>query len=72
MLREYLCRMKRLLVIIGLFTATFGNGQTSCNMEEFIKRYEDISVEVYMDGPHIAIGYGHHIRFTEMEWVREV
>lgn len=70
--REYLCRMKTLLVIIGLLTSTFSYGQISRDMEEFIKHHEGLSIEVYMDGPHIAVGYGHHIRFTEMEWVRDL
>lgn len=41
-------------------------------MERLIKQFEGLSTEVYMDGQHIAVGYGHHIRFTEMEWVRDL
>lgn len=41
-------------------------------MQAIIKEHEGLSTEVYMDGKHIAVGYGHHIRYTEMEWVRDL
>ena len=45
--------MKLLCIIVGLFIVTFCKGQISCAMEEFIKRNEGLSVEVYMDVPYI-------------------
>ena len=64
--------MKVLLIFIGLCIACICRGQVSAEMENFIKNHEGLSLEVYMDGPRIAVGYGHHIRYTEMEWVRDL
>lgn len=58
--------------MIGLCIACLCQAQVSIEMEELIKNHEGLSLEVYMDGPSIAVGYGHHIRYTEMEWVRDL
>ena len=49
--------MKLLCIIVGLFAVTFCKGQISHAMEEFIKRNEGLSVEVYIDGSHIVVSY---------------
>ena len=64
--------MKGLLIMIYLCIACLCQAQVSIEMEELIKNHEGLSLEVYMDGPSIAVGYGHHIRYTEMEWVRDL
>ena len=64
--------MRGICLWIGILTASACYGQISTDMENFIKHHEGLSTEVYMDGPHLAVGYGHHIRFTEMEWVRDL
>ena len=64
--------MKGLLILIGLFVVCLCRAQISMEMEELIKKHEGLSLEVYMDGPCIAVGYGHHIRFTEMEEIRDL
>ena len=63
----------KVLIFIGLFFLPLvSHAQISREMEEVIKRCEGLSTEVYMDGNRIAVGYGHHIRYTEMEWVRDL
>lgn len=68
----YLCEMKLLFFIIGLCMTIVCQGQISQEMQELIKKHEGLSTEVYMDGKNIAVGYGHHIRYTEMDWVRDL
>ena len=61
-----------MIFIIGLCIVSVCRGQISQEMQAIIKEHEGLSTEVYMDGKHIAVGYGHHIRYTEMEWVRDL
>ena len=61
-----------MIFIIGLCIVSVCRGQISQEMQAIIKEPEGLSTEVYMDGKHIAVGYGHHIRYTEMEWVRDL
>ena len=61
-----------MIFIIGLCVVSVCRGQISQEMQAIIKEHEGLSTEVYMDGKHIAVGYGHHIRYTEMEWVRDL
>ena len=64
--------MKLLCIIVGLFAVTFCKGQISHAMEEFIKRNEGLSVEVYIDGSHIVVSYVITSVFLGMEWVRDI
>ena len=64
--------MRGVCFCVVIMLSCICRSQISTDMENFIKHYEGLSTEVYMDGPHLAVGYGHHIRFTEMEWVRDL
>ena len=48
------------------------DAQVSDEMKKMIKSLEGLSIEVYMDGDQLAVGYGHHIRHNSMEWVRDL
>ena len=65
-------KLKGLLLVLALCVVTMCRAQVSVEMDDLIKKHEGLSLEVYMDGPRIAVGYGHHIRYTEMEWVRDL
>lgn len=63
---------KKIIVFFALLpNVCFGQLHT-LRGEEFIKRVESLSLQVYMDGPAKAVGYGHHIRRTDPAWIRSL
>lgn len=48
------------------------DAQISEGMKQMIKAFEGLSTEVYMDGDHLAVGYGHHIRHNKLEWIQDL
>lgn len=78
-LSPYFCSMNSIIkytvILLSCIWHTTAFAQTSCiseRMKECIKELEGLSLEVYMDGPFRAVGYGHRITERDPEWVYEL
>lgn len=67
--------IKYTFILLSCLWHTTAFAQTSGiseRMKECIKEAEGLSLEVYMDGPFRAVGYGHRITERDPEWVYEL
>lgn len=60
------------IIFLSLFRYIDIYSQVTHDMQCFIKELEGFSTSVYKDGPHLAVGYGHHLRFSPLPWLKNL
>lgn len=65
-------KRKVTLAVICMAAVCCMQAQISAAMQEKIKRTEGLMLEVYRDGDKLAVGYGHHIRYSHQEWIQDL
>lgn len=65
--------MKRKVIAAVICLAAVSiQAQISAVMQDRIKETEGLVLEVYRDGDKLAVGYGHHIRYSHQEWIQDL